>query len=247
MIPEYYTEISRMLGDSNDGNRVIWLPASHETTSIKLVWLSRNNVEAQLGLDNFSDSNFSPSLVSNLMDGISLHNRDLINNTLSLSQIKYVVVLKSAPNGINYMKELSYLKPISDAPDYVIYEVSNVYPKVVINPTVSLYSGESYTSPSIANPDNYNGFINVKDVNNLLNADDIPNVKNYLVTTRKASSRIDTTNFYWEANHWSWPQSRIPLDDPRYILVKAKETFVLGLTRAPIKRMDYLLWLVQET
>lgn len=84
--------------------RSIWLPGSHDTTSIKLYWLDPHKLESETGISQFNDSYFDEGVVSEISKSISKSDPTNFKKTLDLAGIGYLVILNDNADSVSVNK-----------------------------------------------------------------------------------------------------------------------------------------------
>ena len=108
LIPkEYYqaVETLKSLRKVKD-NRSTWLPIAHEYTFIKLLWLDRNKLDAQIGMGEFGGAAFEKNVLESVYYAIFRTDQNAALNTLRIAQVDYLVVFKD-----NYFFEQGNMRP----------------------------------------------------------------------------------------------------------------------------------------
>lgn len=263
-IPESYNKVYTTVNDADKStfeHRNLWLPASHERTSIKLFWLDKNKLESQIGLSQFSDDYYAQNL-SNSLNKLILY-KDLagIRQLLNIAQIKNIILLKDNKSvldlyefyGVNFIsggsvklqESFSFLPKVYEDKRYIVYENSEVPAHLWIGNGMTTVYSPSYAnaleSVSLTNLSKSNVvFIKEVDTKNGIKKDNdlFPTLGDQFVLGRY----IDKTMFMEKTPVLPWPNASIKPFTLKYHLVKLKEYVTEVVTSKPLDKADILVW-----
>ncbi len=246
-IPGLYTSISSIV--SNQPGRNLWLPSSHEKTSIKLVWLDRDKLESQLGLSQFSGNYYSGDVSSQINSAILGKNKALLERLLKLTQVSNVVLLKDEKSGISidtfYNTEnikggsrsieltLSDLKLLEDRKLVSVYEVSNISPDVEsFNSTV--YSNN--LSAALENSNNQSLILPIEEM-----PEGEGSSEQIVLKASRINPYLSVTKLRWKKS-WVWPVVNTDPNSLKFKAVLIYEKLNEKLHSKGLESIDYLLW-----
>ncbi len=95
-IPAIHQEAAKdlnILKGTADYPRSIWLPGSHNTTSIKLYWLDQHKLEAEIGVGEFSNDYYDAIITRSISKSIVESDTSGFKTALDNSGVGYVVIL----------------------------------------------------------------------------------------------------------------------------------------------------------
>lgn len=90
---EAVKDLNALRGNS-DYPRSIWLPGSHNTTSIKLFWLDQHKLEAEIGVGEFSDDYYDAVVTQSISKSIVDSDVSGFKTVLDNSGVGFVVILE---------------------------------------------------------------------------------------------------------------------------------------------------------
>jgi len=190
----------------NESDRTAWLPIGHDSTFIKLVWLDRNKLDAQIGIKEFGGAAFEHTVLESVYYAIFRGDQNAALNALSMAQVDYLIVFKEDffyERGIlNHDIIKSTLKgvPVIESTNfYDIYEIGTNFPLV--------YAPSNIYSSNVA--DSYHALSKIKNNDTfaivpLGTARELkiePDLLHLFAFSKSASPLI--TNVQWREN-WYW-------------------------------------------
>lgn len=153
-IPSVHQEAVKdlnVLRGNSDYPRSIWLPGSHNTTSIKLFWLDQHKLEAEIGVGEFSDDYYDAVVTRAISKSLVDSDASGFKTALDNSGVGFIVILKdnqeSATIETNYgatnvssgsrqiekVVVASGLRQLISKDDYSIYKNEAHQPLFVLN------------------------------------------------------------------------------------------------------------------
>ncbi len=139
------------LREGLDYPRSIWLPGSHNTTSIKLFWLDQHKLEAEIGVGEFSDDYYEAIVTRSISKSIIAPDASGFKTMLDSSGVGFVVILKdnqenatmethygatNVSSGSRHIEEISAasgLRQVVNKDAYSIYKNDAHQPFFVLN------------------------------------------------------------------------------------------------------------------
>ncbi len=163
-IPTTHQEAAKDLNalrGPSDYPRSIWLPGSHNTTSIKLFWLDQNKLEAEIGVGEFSDDYYDAIVTQSISKSIVESDAIGFKTALDNSGVGFVVVLND--NQKNATVDTSYGATSVTSGSRQVEEVvvASGLDKMVSKDGYSIYKNVAFQPLFVLNRVETNTFYNV--------------------------------------------------------------------------------------
>lgn len=149
------------LRGASDYPRSIWLPGSHNTTSIKLFWLDQHKLEAEIGVGEFSNDYYDAIATRSISKSIVESDASGFKTSLDNSGIGFVVVLND--NQQNATVDTSYgaTNVTSGSKQVERVVVASGLVKMVSKDGYSIYKNVAFQPLFVLNRVETNTFYNV--------------------------------------------------------------------------------------
>ncbi len=122
--------------------RSLWLPSSHEKTSIKLYWIDPYKLESEIGISQFSDTYYEETVAKKLSNKIITG--DKLKSELNQDGIKYIVVISDKSDNIS-TSEVYGATSINSGSSIIIKTLESILlKKIVQTPEYSIYENNGY-------------------------------------------------------------------------------------------------------